>query len=444
MPRGTILAMHKRVIVLFLASLTAPLLALASDPSSASYEILTPTLSAGGYATSTSFSLVGILSPFIANGSQSSASFSARSGFPAYPFVSTPVVSATAGNASASLSWTAASGLLGWTPSGYSVGQSATAGGPYSFTSEGNVLSTTVSSLTNGAAYYFVVRVLDAFGNVIATSSEVSATPAAPPTTTTTSSSGGGGGSIVSVVPAAAGATVDFTGRAYPGSTITLLKDAQVAASSVADSAADFQMSLSGLSTGNYIFSLYSEDSDGNRSSLLSFPVSVTAGATTAIGGIFIAPTIGVDKSEVKQGDTLAVFGESSPESTITISVHSADQLFFQTQSDKNGAYLYNLDTSALDMGDHLAKSKAALADEISGFGAAIGFLVGDRNIARAKTKKLVGDFNHDGAVDLIDFSIMLYWYQRPLSGAGFYADLDGDGKVDLTDFSILVAHWTG
>ncbi|MBU6490736.1 dockerin type I repeat-containing protein, partial [Patescibacteria group bacterium] len=175
------------------------------------------------------------------------------------------------------------------------------------------------------------------------------------------------------------------------------------------------------------------------------FPVSVTAGATTNIGGIFIAPTISVDKSEVKQGDNLAIFGQSSPGSIVTIAVHSNTPLFVQTPSDSKGAYLYTLDTSVLDFGNHLAQSKAALADAISGFGPSVGFVVGDQNVARpTKTACRTGDLNCDGRVDLVDFSIMLYWYQRPLAGAGLKADLNNDGKVDLTDFSILVANWTG
>ena len=53
------------------------------------------------------------------------------SGFAAYPFASTPSVSATAGNAQVALSWTASQGFVGWTVSGYDIGQSTVAGGPY-------------------------------------------------------------------------------------------------------------------------------------------------------------------------------------------------------------------------------------------------------------------------------------------------------------------------
>jgi hypothetical protein len=47
----------------------------------------------------------------------------------------------------------------------------------------------------------------------------------------------------------------------------------------------------------------------------------------------------------------------------------------------------------------------------------------------------------------LIDFSIAAFWYKRPLS-AEFLAreqkHLNGDGKIDLIDFSIMAFYWTG
>lgn len=240
-----------------------------------------------------------------------------------------------------------------------------------------------------------------------------------------------------------------FNGRAYPKSTVTLLKDAQIAATTVVDANANFSISLSGLSGGSYIFSVYSEDNKGNRSSLLTFPVSVTSGATTTIGGIFIAPTIAVDKSEVKIGDNIAIFGQSTPTSEITISVNSAEEFFVKKMSDGSGAYLLNFDTSVLEMGQHNTKSKAALNGEITSFSATIGFTVGTKNVfAQLPTKvALRGDLNNDSRVNLIDFSIAAYWYKRVLSAeisAKETERLNSDGKIDLIDFSIMAYYWTG
>ena len=257
----------------------------------------------------------------------------------------------------------------------------------------------------------------------------------------TAASSGGGGGGGGGIAVSSTGAI--FSGRAYPKSTITLLKDAQIAATTIAGADANFSISLSGLSGGNYIFSVYSEDNKGIRSSLLTFPVSVTSGTTANVGGIFIAPTIAVDKSEVKRGDNIAIFGQSTPVSEITISVNSEEEFFVKKMSDASGAYLLNFDTSVLEMGQHNTKSKVALNGEISSFSKVIGFAVGTKNVlAQLPQTSLRGDLNSDKKVNLVDFSIVAYWYKR--SSPPATVDLNSDGKVDLVDFSIMAFYWTG
>jgi hypothetical protein len=257
-------------------------------------------------------------------------------------------------------------------------------------------------------------------------------------TSACTSGGGGGGGGYIAPATQAV-----FSGRAYPKSTVTLLKDAQIAATTIADANANFSVTISGLSAGNYIFSVYSEDNKGIRSSLLTFPISVTAGATTNVSGIFVAPTIAVDKSEVKRGDNIAIFGQSAPQSEITISVSSDEEFFVKTGADKQGIYLYNFDTTPLEMGQHYTKSKAALDGAISSFSKAIGFAVGTRNISAELPRAAIkGDLNNDRRVNLVDFSIAAYWYKRANPPAA--VDLNGDGKVDLIDFSIMAYYWTG
>jgi len=261
----------------------------------------------------------------------------------------------------------------------------------------------------------------------------------------TSGGGGGGGGGYVPPVET----RVNFSGRAYPRSTVTLLKDAQIAASTAAGADSNFQISLSGISAGNYIFSVYSEDKNGNRSSLLTFPVGVTSGVTTNVSGIFVAPTIAVDKSEVKRGDNIAIFGQSVPNSEITISVSSDEEFFNKVNADASGVYLYNFDTSLLGMEQHFTKSKAAHNGEISSFSKTISFLVGTKTVLAGSTTKCPAkaDLNNDCQVNLVDFSIAAYWYKRTLS-ADFKAleieRLSGDSKVDLVDFSIMAYYWTG
>lgn len=255
---------------------------------------------------------------------------------------------------------------------------------------------------------------------------------------------GGGGGGVY--IPPPPQTVVNFSGRAYPKTTVTLLKDAQIAATTVAGSDANFQISLSGLSAGNYIFSVYSEDKEGRRSSLLTFPVSVTSGTTTNVSGIFIAPTIAVDKEEVKRGDNIAIFGQSVPKADITIQVSSEEDFFAKIIADTNGIYLYNFGTEVLDYGSHLTKSKAAKDGEISSFSRAVSFLVGTKTILKEEPEEELEiskvDLNSDNRVNIVDFSIAAYWYKRPSPPAS--VDLNSDGRVDLVDFSIMAYYWTG
>ena len=420
-------------------------LAYSDQFSSKNYKLLDPVMNAGGYGSSANFNLYGVISQ-VSNGVSSSASFGNNAGFLYFPFASSPVVSTTPGNAQISLFWNAALGYLGWTPTAYTVAQSTVSGGPYTYYTLGNVTTYIQGGLSNGTPYYFVVVVKDAFGNSIASSTEVSATPVAPIIPPIVPGGGGGGGG--GGTPPAVQTNVEFSGRAYPLSKVSFLKDGQIVLTTIAGPDSNFFASLNSLSAGNYNFSVYGEDKNGIRSSVFTFPVYITAGVTTKIGGIFIAPTIAVDKSEVIKGENIAIFGQSTPNAQITINVNSDSNIFVQKQSDKNGVYLLNFDSSVLELGGHSAKSKAAIGGEISQFSNTVGFKVGTKNISITPGKCPVkGDLNPDCRVNLVDFSIAAYWYKKPLS-ATFkqteFIKLNGDGKIDLTDFSIMAYYWTG
>lgn len=58
------------------------------------------------------------------------------------------------------------------------------------------------------------------------------------------------------------------------------------------------------------------------------------------------------------------------------------------------------------------------------------------------KIKKTV-DFNHDGRVDFIDFSILLYYFDKQGSVIIPF-DLNDDDIVDVVDISIFMYYWDG
>ncbi|MCX6736207.1 MAG: dockerin type I repeat-containing protein [Candidatus Parcubacteria bacterium] len=438
-----------KISVFFLALVTPSFFAVADEYISTSYRVLEPVIVPANFSTSNNFQLWSTVGE-VGEGASNSVSFQVGAGFLRYPIASSPAVSTTAGDSQVSLSWTASQGYLGWTPSGYNVGKSTASGGPYSFTSFGNVTSAVMSSLANGTTYYFIVLVKDIFGNIVATSTQVSSAPVAsiipvvnPPGGSGGGGGGGGGGPRPSVI-----ANVQFSGRAYPMSKVNILEDGQIVLTTIAGPDSNFFADLGVSEGGDYNFSLYGEDKNGLRSSLFSFPVFITTGATTKIGGIFIAPTISVDKSEVKKGDNIAIFGQSTPQAEITINVNSESNIFVKKQSDKSGIYLLNFDSSVLELGSHSAKSKAAVDGEISQFSDPVGFKVSTKTVsAGVKKCPAKGDLNNDCKVNLVDFSIAAYWYKQPLNasfGKIELTHLNGDGKIDLIDFSIMAYYWTG
>ncbi len=254
---------------------------------------------------------------------------------------------------------------------------------------------------------------------------------------------GGGGGPISPIVPNVPNTNVVFSGRAYPLSRVSILKDGQLVVTTIAGPDSNFTATVSGLSSGNYTFAVYGEDKNGLRSSLFSFPIFITSGVTTKIGGIFIAPTISVDKSEVRRGDNIAIFGQSVPNSEITISVNSPQEFIIKRQADKDGVYLLNFDTLVLDKGEHETKSKSSIEGDLSSLSNIVNFKVGDKNVAKEKIQSTQkGDVNGDFRVNLVDFSIVAFWYRKQNPPKN--VDLNSDGKVDLIDFSIMAFNWTG
>jgi hypothetical protein len=257
--------------------------------------------------------------------------------------------------------------------------------------------------------------------------------------------SGGGGGGGGGFIPSYG--RVIISGYAQPKSNVTLMSDGTIRATTIAGDDAKFSFTLDNLSPGNYLFTLYSEDKDGRRSSLYTFPVRLEAGQTITAGNILLSPTIDVDKLEVKRGDFISIFGYSQPFADVLISVSSGEELFLKTNANKDGFYLYQLGTDILEKGDHFTKSKSILTNQlVSNYSRVVSFKVGDKSLTKEAEKVCKKpDLNCDKKVNLIDFSILAYWYKRPLTKeAKQKIDLNGDGKVDLVDFSIMAYYWTG
>lgn len=243
---------------------------------------------------------------------------------------------------------------------------------------------------------------------------------------------GGGGGAAKGVT------NVVFTGRAYPKAFLTLLKNEKVAATFSAENSGLFRKELTGVSGGVYTFGIFAEDTKRRRSVTLSFTVSILAGVTTTISGIFLSPTISLTPTQVEKGGKVNISGQAFPESQVNIFVAS-QEIVKDTAANTKGNWAYKLDTSPLEEREHKARAKALFGEgEQSPFSQTLSFLV----VAPGAMVCQGADLNFDGKVNIVDFSILLYfWDQR--NPANRCADINFDGIVNIIDFSIMMYWWS-
>lgn len=250
---------------------------------------------------------------------------------------------------------------------------------------------------------------------------------------------GGGGGGGETQTPIET--KVVIKGKAYPGSLVHILKDGIEITSVPAAANADFTKEVSGITPGVYTFSIWAVDADNIKSITYSLTFRAVANTITTVSGIYLPPTIGIGKTAVKSGEILNIFGQTTPGVVVDVNILSTE-INKTVTADDVGAWLLAFDTSVLEDGNHTTKAKFRLSSqETSGFGKTLAFYVGDNapsgNLGDSLSKT---DFNSDGKVNLVDFSIFLNWWRKPNDEV----DLNGNGIVDLPDFSIFLLRWTG
>lgn len=256
------------------------------------------------------------------------------------------------------------------------------------------------------------------------------------------SGGGGGGGGGAPVVTTA---TVAFMGRSYPGSSVTLLKDGQSIATTITNAEGVFQTTISGLSSGNYIFAAYALDEKGVQSPLMGFPVNVGSGAVLKVSGIAIAPSLYPASEHVKKKEPLILSGNAIPGALLYALIDSNTAVDLKTRVDKQGKYAVKIDTSLLFPGAHVLRLYTIEGQDLSGLSRSVDFSIFSSAISAQVLEDTKGckvsDVNCDGRVNLVDLSILLYWYKNPIPPAS--VDLNKDGVVNIVDFSILVYRWT-
>lgn len=263
-------------------------------------------------------------------------------------------------------------------------------------------------------------------------------------------SSGGGGGkgsgnngipgaSTVGSVDFEGNTDVIVKGKAYPGATVTVLRDGTVERVVEASGEADFSFTLTGQTPGITTFGFWALDRAGRKSITYSATFQIVQNAVTTLSGILLPPTLVVVPEKVTPGNSVSFEGSAVPATNVRVFVDTIDKPE-ETKAAATGEWAVTYDSKTLS-NEAFHTVKAQYIDPLnselkSGFSKSTSFYVGVNDVKTG----LQGDLNSDGSVNLTDFSILLFNW----NAAGGIADLNTDGTVSLSDFSILLFYWTG
>lgn len=248
----------------------------------------------------------------------------------------------------------------------------------------------------------------------------------------------GGGGTPV-VLPT----EVSFTGYAYPGAVVTLLKNGQIERTVTVGTNSLFSILLNTISAGTYTFSLSAKDVYQTTSDSLSYTVYVAPELRTELSGIVFSPTVNMSDTEVEVGEQVIIFGQAMQNSSVLFDISGVGTS--SVTSTSGGLYQYVLDTTGYSAGQYTIRTKVKNASGESAYTSGHVLTVG--STTPEVIPFLIADVNYDDKVDIVDFSLAAYWYKRTLSAAFLETEaerLNGDGIVDLRDFSLMAYHWTG
>ena len=256
-------------------------------------------------------------------------------------------------------------------------------------------------------------------------------------------SSGGGGGGGGGQKKELGDTVVNITGRGYPSRTINFILDSVNVGTAQTNSSGVFSFATQS-SPGTATLGIWANDVSGTRSITLSNTFDVTQGAVTNLNDLTLPPSIKVSKQNISSGETITVSGQAVPNATINLYVDKNTTASVATGlSAANGLWSIEYNTSRLSNAEHTLRARSVTGTlpltSQSSFSSTVQLFVGVNGQASTPS-----DLNRDGNVNLIDFSILIFWWNTAGGDSNPPADINGNGRVSLEDFSILLFNWSG
>jgi hypothetical protein len=196
-------------------------------------------------------------------------------------------------------------------------------------------------------------------------------------------------------------------------------------------------------SPGTATLGMWAIDVSGTRSVTLSNTFDVTQGAVTNLNELILPPSLKVSKANINPGETITVSGQSVPNATINLFIDRNTTPVATGIALANGTWSIQYSTARLSTNEHTLRARSVSGTppltSQSSFSSTVQLFVGVNGQTSTPS-----DLNRDTRINLIDFSILIFWWQTAGGDSDPPADINGNGRVSLEDFSILLFNWTG
>ncbi|NMB56613.1 hypothetical protein GYA19_01590 [Candidatus Beckwithbacteria bacterium] len=241
-----------------------------------------------------------------------------------------------------------------------------------------------------------------------------------------------------SIIPDTASLTI--SGYTSPYAFVFFSENGTIVGTVTANEDGYFAKYLNGLNGGTHSFRIYGIDNVSRTTSSVDLEVETPVYQHINVSNLILSPTIELNDNEIEQGDNVVVSGKSVPESNISLFTESPLRTYYTT-SDINGNWAYTItDTNEYIVGDYKVYSLVQKDAFQSLFSNTLIFTVASDTGSSGNPSCDIshGDLNCDNITNLIDFSILMYYWGTNNA----LADMNTDRIVNLIDFSIMMYYW--
>ena len=250
-----------------------------------------------------------------------------------------------------------------------------------------------------------------------------------------------GGNSISSSI-------IVIEGKTIPNAKIKILKDGKILIYTKSDNEGNFSQNVYGFYYGNYSFGIIAEAKDKESTNIVNFNLDLKPGNYISVSSVYVSPTIGLS-GNLKIGEDLFVEGYGLANSDMQIILYNKaeqkENILSTIKTDKHGYYSFKFNTKNTKEGDYLIRSKNIIEENVIGTSKYLDITLSKTNEEINNSEnykhKVRCDLNGDDNVDLVDFSILLFYWLKNNYPEG---DFNSDKIVDIKDFSIMAYNWTG